>query len=48
MDQYTIDNWKKIKEALEESGKTDSMFYRRAKSIVEGGVDPLGNDLDIK
>ena len=48
MDKYTIDNWKKIKEALEESGKTDSMFYRRAKSIVEAGTDPLDDDLDIK
>ena len=33
MDQHTRDNWRKIKQALEEAGKTDSFFYRRAVAI---------------
>ena len=34
-------NWKKIKEALEEAGKTDCYFYKRAVAICNGGKDPL-------
>ena len=41
MDKYTLDNWKKIKEALEEAKKTDSFFYKRAVAIVGGQNDPL-------
>lgn len=41
MDKYTLDNWKKIKEALEEAEKTDSFFYKRAVAIVNGQKDPL-------
>lgn len=46
MDEQTRENWKKIKEKLEQSGKTDNMFYTRACKIVNGGVDPLGKLLD--
>lgn len=41
MDEHTINNWKKIKETLEASGKTDTIFYRRALSILSTGKDPL-------
>ena len=41
MDKYTIDNWLKIKGALEKAGKTDSFFYKRAVSISQGQKDPL-------
>ena len=41
MDRRTIENWQKVKEALEKAGKTDSMFYRRAVAIVAGRSDPL-------
>jgi len=41
MDEKTKENWKKIKESMEASGKTDNMFYRRAVKIVNGESDPL-------
>ena len=41
MDRRTVENWQKVKEALEKDGKTDSMFYRRAVAIVAGRPDPL-------
>ena len=34
-------NWEKIKVALEEAGKTDCYFYRRAVAICNGDEDPL-------
>ena len=41
MDKRERENWEKIKAALEEAEKTDSMYYKRAKAILEGGPDPL-------
>ena len=41
MDSHTCENWKKVKEALEEAGKTDCMFYKRAVTILAGKPDPL-------
>jgi hypothetical protein len=41
MDQHTLENWKRIKEALEKSGKKDCMFYKRAVAILSGKPDPL-------
>ncbi|MDA7436424.1 hypothetical protein N8654_01940 [Synechococcus sp. AH-601-B19] len=41
MDKQEIENWKKVKEALEEADKTDCMFYKRAVAIVSGKKDPL-------
>ena len=41
MDQHTYDNWKKIKEVMEEKGTTDNQFYKRAVSIVITRKDPL-------
>lgn len=37
----TLDNWVRIKRALEKAGKTDSFFYRRAITILRGRPDPL-------
>ena len=41
MDKQELENWKRVKEALEEAGKTDSMYYKRALAIIEGKPDPL-------
>ena len=41
MDKHELDNWKKIKEALEKADKTDCYFYKRAVAIVNGKSDPL-------
>ena len=32
-------NWVLVKEALEESDKTDCYYYKRAVAIAEGGDD---------
>ncbi len=40
MDKETYDNWVRVKEALEASGKTDSFFYKRALYIVQNKRDP--------
>lgn len=48
MDQITYENWKKVRDALKESGKTDSFFYVRACSIVSNKIDPLDNALQKK
>jgi hypothetical protein len=42
MTEQEIQNWKKIKEVMEASGKTDNMFYKRAIEILKNGRDPLG------
>ena len=41
MDQYTKDNWEKIKTHLKSVGKTDNMFYQRAIAITANQKDPL-------
>ncbi len=43
MDKTEFENWVKVKEALEEAGKTDSFFYKRALAILAGENDPLDN-----
>lgn len=40
MDDRTRQNWEKVKQALEASGKTDSFFYKRALIILKTGHDP--------
>ena len=35
------DNWKRVKEALEEADKTDCYYYKRAVAICEGKKDPI-------
>lgn len=41
MDQETYDNWKKIKELMEEKGTTNNIFYKRAVEIMITRKDPL-------
>lgn len=41
MDKQTLENWEKVKAALEAAGKTDSFFYKRAVAICKGDPDPL-------
>jgi len=41
MSKAERENWKKIKVALEEAGKTDCYFYKRAVAICKGDEDPL-------
>ena len=43
MDKHELDNWKKVKEALEKADKTDCYFYKRAVAIIQGKPDPLDN-----
>jgi len=40
MDSETLENWRKIKAALEKAGKTDCDYYRRAVVILRGQPDP--------
>lgn len=40
MDAETLENWRKIKAALEKAGKTDCDYYRRAVVILRGQPDP--------
>jgi len=50
MEPYVRENWKKIKVALEQAGKTDCMFYKRAATIAAGGedMDMFKNDPEQK
>ena len=41
MDAATLNNWRLIKEMLEQQGKTDCLFYKRAVAILAGRPDPL-------
>ena len=44
-----FNNWVKVKNVLEESGKTDNMFYKRACIILQTKQDPLATYLgDVK
>ena len=49
MDKQELENWKRIKEALEQADKKDSFFYKRAVDIIDGKPDPLKwiNRVDI-
>jgi len=40
MNKQTYENWVRIKELLEASGKTDCFFYKRAVHIVQNRRDP--------
>jgi hypothetical protein len=41
MSEAERENWEKVKVALEEAGKTDCYFYKRAVAICKGKEDPL-------
>ena len=43
MDSYEVENWRKIKAALEAAGKTDTHFYKRAVSITSGQGDYMSH-----
>jgi len=45
VDEEQIEKWRRVKEALEKAGKTESPFYKRALVILKSGVDP-GSFLD--
>ena len=36
MDEYTRNNWAKVRKALKEAGKTDSFLYQQSVSVTEG------------
>jgi hypothetical protein len=41
LNAHTLDNWRKVKTALEAAGKTDTHYYKRAVAILAGKPDPL-------
>ena len=41
MDERERHNWTVVMQALEEAGKTDCFFYKRAKAISRGEPDPF-------
>ena len=41
MDKTEKENWERVKIALEQAGKTDTYYYKRAVAICEGKADPL-------
>lgn len=43
MDAATLDNWRKIKHALEAAQKTDCSYYKRAVAILAGRPDPCSH-----
>jgi len=47
MDKEQVEKWRKVKDALEKAGKTDSFFYKRAVAVVTTGRDP-GDSLSFK
>ena len=40
-----MENWRKVKEALESAGKTDSFYYTRANAILRGEKDPMDSTI---
>ena len=41
MSPEELENWQRVKEALEKADKTDSFYYKRAVAICDGKRDPL-------
>ena len=41
MDKQELENWQRVKDALEKADKTDTFYYKRAVAILEGKPDPL-------
>ena len=41
MDKEELENWQRVKDALEKADKTDTFYYKRAVAILEGKPDPL-------
>lgn len=40
MDEATREKWLKVKTALEEAGKTDCFFYKKAVAALNGQREP--------
>ena len=41
MDKTELENWQRVKDALEAAGKTDCFYYSRAAAICADQPDPL-------
>ena len=41
MKNQELENWQRIKEAMEESGNTENFYYTRAVAITAGFPDPM-------
>ena len=40
MDDISMENWQKVKDAMEASGNTDNFYYKRACAVLAGQKDP--------
>jgi len=43
VDKEQVKKSRRVKEALEKAGKTDSFFYKRAEIVIRTGKDPEDN-----
>ena len=43
MDGISMENWQKIKDAMEASGNTDNFYYKRACAVLAGQKDPINS-----
>ena len=41
MDNQTRENWKRVKDVMEELGNTNNMYYKRSCEILRTGADPM-------
>ena len=41
MNKPELENWERIKDAMEAAGTTDNYYYKRAVAICAGGKDPM-------
>lgn len=41
MDAQTLENWRRIRDAMEAAGKTENQYYKRAIAILAGRPDPF-------
>jgi len=41
MDDISMENWQKVKDAMEASGSTNNFYYKRACAILGGQKDPI-------
>lgn len=48
MDDISMENWQKIKDAMEASGNTDNFYYKRACAVLAGQKDPINDILKPK
>ena len=48
MDDISMENWQKIKDAMEASGNTDNFYYKRACAVLAGQKDPMNDILKPK